>query len=362
MKIVHVTDSILEVTMGGIGTVSTELYKNKTDNEMFVLFNMYSDIYQDLVSQLPKDIIVIDDFDQLGRILDDLKADVYVFHAAVIFDFYNKTTKEDISKKNIWYINHNNIFIEKLFLSNFYDNRDLLSFLYAMNNLNVISVSKSEMESVKEFLGKDKTGVFIYNGLNYSDDYSYSAGEKNTYGFIGRLDERKGMIQLCQQFQKNNSKLILAGSRHEIMNKFKGYERISVIDMLSVAINGNKNIIPVGWVEGKRKKSFFDKISALIVPSIYESFGMIYVEAGDAMTSIIANKTPASLEILGEDYPFFFDITDNESLNNVLNKFENMPEQEKADIAIKTKQSMVERFSAKNIADSYRNLFEQQSF
>jgi glycosyltransferase involved in cell wall biosynthesis len=54
--------------------------------------------------------------------------------------------------------------------------------------------------------------------------------------------------------------------------------------------------------------TLYDTHDLFILPSLYEGFGLVYLEALDARIPIITSRNEAALEIFGRNYPGFFEI------------------------------------------------------
>lgn len=114
--------------------------------------------------------------------------------------------------------------------------------------------------------------VIIPNG---SEDFWQEEHEKNI-GFLGRIEEEKGIYEVAKLWPHNGPKLIIAGTG----------EKLNAIQNLK-----NKNIVILGEV--KNLNSFFQKISVLILPSKTETMPLSVVESFSAGVPVVSFDLPA---------------------------------------------------------------------
>jgi glycosyltransferase involved in cell wall biosynthesis len=78
------------------------------------------------------------------------------------------------------------------------------------------------------------------------------------------------------------------------------------------------DIIPVGFIEQKELPTFYNAADAFIIPSFYEGFGLIGLEAMSCGTPVISSNKTSLPEILG-DATIYFDPTDPEDMARKIN-------------------------------------------
>lgn len=66
---------------------------------------------------------------------------------------------------------------------------------------------------------------------------------------------------------------------------------------------------------------FYENALGLVQPSLVEGFGLPLIEAKYFNCPIIASRIPVFEELLGSDFPYFFDPYKSEDIKNVLQKF-----------------------------------------
>lgn len=165
---------------------------------------------------------------------------------------------------------------------------------------NIIAVS----EAVKDYIIKtrhlkSKKITVINNGLEVNKFFQprgKATAVKNNrniiIGSVGRLTRQKGfayLIEAMAELKHKNIECLIAGDgelRPELEEKTK---RLGL---------GNK-IKFLGWQ--KDIKPFLDKIDIFILPSLWEGFGLVILEAGLAGLPVIASKVDGIKEIIEDN-------------------------------------------------------------
>jgi len=141
---------------------------------------------------------------------------------------------------------------------------------------------------------------------------------KDYFLYIGTLKPSKNIPFLINAFKtyldknlKNRSKkLIIAGKKGWL------YEDIfALVKKLHIS----KNIIFTGYIDEKTKWSLLKYTSALIIPSLYEGFGIPVVEAMKTNTPVISSNRGSLLEI-NKDYGQIVDPEDENELIMAMEK------------------------------------------
>jgi glycosyltransferase involved in cell wall biosynthesis len=135
----------------------------------------------------------------------------------------------------------------------------------------------------------------IHNGLKAPLQTQKRRNNK-IIGFCGRLVPRKRpeyipMILAEKGMEDYNA--LIAG------RGFSPYAR----DLLH-ALNLKDRVRYLGWCGGERLESFYNQIDVLAIPSTYEPFGMVALEAVSRGIPVVCNRVGGLIEILG-DYAFY---------------------------------------------------------
>jgi glycosyltransferase involved in cell wall biosynthesis len=167
----------------------------------------------------------------------------------------------------------------------------------------ITTVSKAVKESIISCYGDltDNNVKVIYNALNtfnYSENgldikTKYNLGENLIIASIGRLDIQKGIdylidaIELLEQKNIGNYKLLIIGEGN-LECKLK--EKV-------IKKHLKDKIIFTGYI--KNVYSILDQIDIVVMPSIYEGFGLSLVEAMSKKICCIGTDVGGIPEVLG---------------------------------------------------------------
>jgi glycosyltransferase involved in cell wall biosynthesis len=125
--------------------------------------------------------------------------------------------------------------------------------------------------------------------------------------FPAKSWSHKGHLGLISEMIRSNSdaKVIFVGNTSSIQSK--------VASLLKDEPSA-RNFVFLEYVSNSQMKYLYQNSAALVLPSVYEGFGLPYVEAALEGVPIVAFRNEAVLEILGEDGAQLSDIGDFVSL------------------------------------------------
>lgn len=130
----------------------------------------------------------------------------------------------------------------------------------------------------------------IHNGLDPATPFRIRS-RKHTLGYCGRLVPRKHpeyvqRILLEPGFE--GTETLIAG------RAFSLYARDLLRDL---DLDGRVRYL--GWCAGRRLEAFYDAIDVLAIPSIYEPFGYVALEATARGIPVVATRVDGLTEVLG---------------------------------------------------------------
>lgn len=113
--------------------------------------------------------------------------------------------------------------------------------------------------------------------------------------FVGRVDKRKGvdfLIRTMTLLRKKipNVKLFVVGTGKDAP-KLKRYVRRHNLEM---------NVVFLGHIIDEELNRLYNRVQCLIVPSVFEGFGLTVVEAMAAGTSVIATKVDGLRDLVDD--------------------------------------------------------------
>lgn len=353
-KVLHINNEIGEYVLGGAGTYMNELYKYKLEDEGFIHVKdgeYLDDICTNKYPE-PKDIYVIHP-DESYKIAQ-LNCDIIVIQFYEYADYINE---EIIKNKKLVYVIHSVPTPEPMpLLDPFGGNHSVRVKFEKLCKLSHTLVCVSEAEKKKLIFIyphlESKIKV-IHNGITYSkiplinDNYTTS---RRKFGYIGRTDYRKGILEFIREFKDIDAEIHLACPKNDPDYLRRILEYIKATGM-------EKKVIFHGWCVGERKKNFFKSLDALIIPSLYEPFGYVALEAIKNGVPIISSNRGGLNEIMG-NYKYKYNPYHVGALKGVLNEFINDDISEIND----QMQILIKRFydfNAEKMCKKYHELWEQ---
>jgi glycosyltransferase involved in cell wall biosynthesis len=115
------------------------------------------------------------------------------------------------------------------------------------------------------------------------------SGIDSRFLFVGRLIERKGLEVLLQAFGRfEGGELWIAGEG-------------PVREPVAAAASSDPRIRMLGHVEGKDLPALYAEVDALVVPSLYEPWGLVVHEGAGNRLPVIASDQVAAADDLVED-------------------------------------------------------------
>lgn len=174
----------------------------------------------------------------------------------------------------------------------------------------IINISNYEQnQAIKYGLNKNKM-IMIYNGvedkINKSNLKLNWDGNKINLLFVGRLDRQKGLdlfLDVYEKMKLKNIHLYVIGTSVLDNNLPKNTEYVTYL----------------GWVDSKDIDEYYQACDAVIMPSRWEGFGLVAIEAMKNSKAVIVSNRGALPELIKEDFTgYIFNIDDEISLKNRL--------------------------------------------
>jgi len=171
----------------------------------------------------------------------------------------------------------------------------------------VIGVNKS----VVEYYERYKPSVFIGNSIDISSfDNINIERKRNRYLFLGRVSEEKGLDYLMEAINLLDKKIyqklefIIAGSGEE-----------DYIGELKAKLNDLKNINVkfIGPIYNEEKIKLFKSSAVFVLPSRFESFGIVLLEAMASGCAIISSDCSGPKEIVKKEFGLLVDYSEEEN-------------------------------------------------
>jgi glycosyltransferase involved in cell wall biosynthesis len=214
----------------------------------------------------------------------------------------------------------------------------------------IVLVSQAELSDYYRYgYHKINSSVsVVHNGLKAPDQTRERQNNK-IIGFCGRLVPRKrpeyipmvlaeeGMEEYCA---------LIAG------RGFSPYAR----DLLN-ELNLKDRVQYLGWCGGGRLESFYDQIDVLAIPSTYEPFGMVALEAVSRGIPVVCNRIGGLVEILG-NYAFYAGDETYSAFRTAINDWLTAGDHTIEEMVHGALRRYYENFTDVHMAQRYMNLFE----
>ena len=150
----------------------------------------------------------------------------------------------------------------------------------------VVSVDQTGAANCARYFGVDPARIIvIHNGTSVPPTLSRTARDGAApvrFGFIGRLDRRKGWDVLCDAFERG----VREGARWELILAGDGVDESSVKQRIA-SLGGRARLL--GHV-ARPAEEFYPQIDVLVLPSEGEGLPMVALEAGARGIPIIATR------------------------------------------------------------------------
>lgn len=176
---------------------------------------------------------------------------------------------------------------------------------------------------------------------------------KTVLGFIGRLDEQKGIIPFIKELSKYKKKfddsiIILVGNGSK-EGEIKALIRKLNLEDLFILTGFQENI-----------KSFYPIIDIFFLPSLYEGLPMVLLEAMAFKKPIVSMSVGSISEVINKDTGILVNSGDYDKFINELIKIKNNKELSIicGDNAFKI---VEEKFSIKNYVKEILNVYENEA-
>jgi len=113
----------------------------------------------------------------------------------------------------------------------------------------------------------------------------------------------------------------------------------------------------LGWCAGARLEAFFQAIDVLAVPSIYEPFGLVALEAAARGVPVVCTRIDGLVEVLG-DHAYYCEDSSYEAFRQAMRAWDRDPPDRVAERTRGARERYRARFTDRLMSRRYRRLFE----
>lgn len=135
----------------------------------------------------------------------------------------------------------------------------------------------------------------IPNGVDVSR-YTPSKCDSKSIIFVGRLHERKGIDKLLESF----SKVVTEEPSTELRIVGSGEDELRLKKLAKNLNLGEKNVKFYGFVPENVLPKLYSTSSIFVLPSYYEGFGIVLIEAMSAGLPLVSVRTGGATEVIEE--------------------------------------------------------------
>ena len=177
----------------------------------------------------------------------------------------------------------------------------------------IINVSNYEYEAAIRYGLKKENQVVIYSGISADkgiiDPKIMLPKGKINFLYVGRFDHPKGidiLLNLFKDCKRDDMHLTIVGDN-------------VVADGHKIDMKNTSKITFVGWVSHEKVASFYNACDAVIMPSRWEAFGLVAIEAMKYGKAVLASNRGALPELIQNGVNgLLFDINSKDDLGTIL--------------------------------------------
>jgi glycosyltransferase involved in cell wall biosynthesis len=180
----------------------------------------------------------------------------------------------------------------------------------------VVSISRSEFDAAVAAGIPSRKQRLVYNGLaDHPEDVMpappLAEDDRLSFLFVGRLDAQKGidiLLDVLRSLDPDRYRLYVAGEA--VVPGEDITQRLGTIP---------GNVVLLGWQTPSELAGLYAKVDAVVVPSRWEGFGYVALEAMRASRAVIASRSGGLPEIVEPGRTgLLFDIDDAAQLTGLL--------------------------------------------
>jgi glycosyltransferase involved in cell wall biosynthesis len=180
----------------------------------------------------------------------------------------------------------------------------------------VVNISRSEQDAALAAGIPRHKQRLVYNGLtDHQEDFMPAPpledDDKLSFLFVGRLDAQKGidiLLEVLRSLDPDRYRLYVAG------------EAVVPGEDITLRLGTiPENVVLLGWQTPSQLTALYAKVDAVVIPSRWEGFGYVALEAMRASRAVIASRSGGLPEIVEPDRTgLLFDIDDAAQLTRIL--------------------------------------------
>lgn len=222
----------------------------------------------------------------------------------------------------------------------------------------IIATSEQERDSIRT-LGSKVPVAIIPNGIEldaFPKEVVHNHGDKKIALFLSRVNPIKGIEYLIDAWNKLPKQLLEEWELH-IAGNSDPKEYIHTLEDKVLSLGLSDSIKFVGSITGEAKMRKYQDSNLFILPTLNENFGNVVAEAMMCECPVITTKN-APWSCLTEDKCGWWIDLSIENIVNTLTEAMSLSDDERHDLGRKSRQCIINRFSAESVAKKTFKLYE----
>lgn len=226
-----------------------------------------------------------------------------------------------------------------------------------------------ETQRLYEISFENKIYAVINHSIKLKKSSPHNPVKKDDFHVLvpGRLEKRKGTLLLIKEvlpaiLEKEQDFIFhFAGNDNAEWDGFKEEYGCSYTDFINQTFEQhiNKKIILHGFVTDEMLSELYDQADCVLAPSLYESFGLVYLEAINNNKPLIALAQGAITELFEKDREVLLaDINDAKQIIDLLKKLKNQPEIAKQ-LTVNARKKLETSYADSMMADRFAEFIEE---
>lgn len=217
----------------------------------------------------------------------------------------------------------------------------------------IINVSKNEYEEAIRWGIDESLMSIIYSGISEEKEKNSIQinwpDDKINILFVGRFDQQKGIDILLEEFNKCSRadlQLTVIGEGVLKENNYKvkyGYDNVKFL----------------GWVSHEEISAYYKAADVVVMPSRWEAFGLVAIEAMKYGTPVIASNCGALKEIIQHNKNGYLFSLKKGELTSILQK---LSKKELIQLGKNAKLTFLQRYRAEQMINKTEELYMEINF
>ena len=362
------TESYLRNLLKGLERVDNEneyyIFASKTNHETFKFTNKNFNVVLCEVDNTKKSSRIIYTSIRLPKLIRKHKIDVMFFPTYVRCIGNIKGTKIVSNVHDIQYKHFPENFplLKRILFKLVYP----LSLIKSDKNICISNFVKQDIKKYFKYINLDKYQV-IYNPIDFE---KFSIECDMTFEQLGnklKIEQKSYILSVSSLYpHKNIATLIRAFSVYKINNNDINFKLVLVgvkessTNELCKLISKFKiedSVVIPGFVSDKELNLLYNNASVFVSTSLFEGFGMPPVEAMYRNIPVITTRCASLPEVTMEKATYYNNPSDARELAQVIKNTLNSD----AGYSKEVRKALMEKYSLKNIALTYKQMFEEVS-